>query len=250
MLLGLIAIILILIFVVIWLNVFLVRRNRDDEKPSARTAKTADNQSKEAEHDRGQSQRGQQGQGAMPSTTGMEQVSDGKRESSSDGVDGTTPADDALSGVEVVHEASQGRATTHSRLFTRQSLPYILNETVPRFGEPEWQEYFLHLTEDRQVMGWIAFHEDIVGASDTSYDAGFIEVLRAYRRAVSKLQREVGLSHVMESSIVGDEGKIWFVTGTEDVWFALFVDRDADVDKIAAPVVDRLLTSDTDHDER
>lgn len=100
----------------------------------------------------------------------------------------------------------------------------------------------MRLSGDADVMGWIGFEDDAVGACDCDYDTAFLEVLRGYRRSVEKLQREVGLSQVLETSVVGREGKIWFIAGVQDVWFALFVDRDADVHAIAQQFKEKLLS--------
>lgn len=145
--------------------------------------------------------------------------------------------------VEVVQSRYQSRQTQGNKVFDRNPLPYFLHgASVPEFDSHEWHEVFMRLSEDPNVMGWVAFHEDTAGASDREYEFGFMDVLRSYRRSVASLQREVGLSQVLETSVVGEEGKIWFLTGSQEHWFALFVDRKADVHEIIKPFMKQLLS--------
>ncbi|MCL6549035.1 MAG: hypothetical protein K6T30_09010 [Alicyclobacillus sp.] len=115
------------------------------------------------------------------------------------------------------------------RVFDRPELPFRLDGTsVPVFAEEPWLRAFRRLTQDERVLGWVAFHGEIAGAADRDYDARFLDVLRGYRLAVERLRREVGLSAVAESHVVGHDGKVWMVHPADDVWLALFVDHAAD----------------------
>ena len=126
-------------------------------------------------------------------------------------------------------------------VFRRAEHPFVLSEaSVPALSEPTWQRMFYALTENRHVLGWIAFEGDKVGAADHEYEMSFIDVLRGYRRMVGKLQKEIGLSAVTETSIVGDEGRVWVLTVYEDSWIALFVDEEVDVAEITAAYLPQL----------
>ncbi|QSO52599.1 hypothetical protein JZ785_01210 [Alicyclobacillus curvatus] len=146
--------------------------------------------------------------------------------------------------VEVVASHYRQRQGQGKKMFDRSPLPYFLHgASVPEFDSSEWHDVFLRLSGDVNVMGWVAFHNDTAGASDREYEHSFLDVLRMYKRSVTNLQREVGLSHVLETSVVGEEGKIWFLSGNQDHWFALFVDRKADVHEIAKPFMSLLLSN-------
>jgi len=120
------------------------------------------------------------------------------------------------------------------KMFERPAYPFRLQDAqVPIFNDPAWKQSFYRLTEDEKVLGWIAFHNDTLGAADRDYDLSFLEVLRNYRRSVERLRKEVGLSHVVETSVVADEGKVWFFTAVEETWFALFVDKDVDMNELS-----------------
>ena len=105
-----------------------------------------------------------------------------------------------------------------------------------------WQTAFKRLSDDERVLGWVAFHDERVGASDRSYDQDFLEALRQHRRATEKLRRHVGLSQVTETAVVGEEGKVWFLTVMDDAWFALFIDKDVDGVRLANELLDPVQT--------
>lgn len=132
-------------------------------------------------------------------------------------------------------EVVSGRpAGSKTRIFDRaQAHPFVTNTfAAPLFEDTAWVESFYRLHEDPSVLGWIAFQNNSVGASDRDYDDDFVDVLRTYKRSVEKLRRQVGLTTVMETSIVGEEGKVWFLAPVEDAWLALFVDKQADLDQM------------------
>jgi hypothetical protein len=133
--------------------------------------------------------------------------------------------------LEVVQDHRPGMAR---KVFERPDFPFVLKTTsVPAFRQDDWIQCFRELTHDRRVLGWMAFAGDSLGASDREYEQGFVEVLRAYWRTAEKLRREVGMSQIRQTSIVADEGNVWFLTTREDTWFALFVDGNTDVKDIA-----------------
>jgi hypothetical protein len=143
------------------------------------------------------------------------------------------PAEDDLEQnppVEVIApESSRG-----PKVFERQTHPFRLYGGVSSaFTEERWLRCFYRLTEDAGVLGWIAFHEDMVGASDREYDQKFVDALKTYRQSLEALQKEVGISHIHETSIVGEEGKMWFLSAVDDVWLALFVERSLDVAQLS-----------------
>lgn len=132
-------------------------------------------------------------------------------------------------------------------VFRDRDRPYVLHEVnVPLFTEQNWQTAFKQLTEDERVLGWVAFHEERLGAEDRSYEQDFIDALRQHRRATERLRRQAGLSHVTETAVVGDEGKVWFLTALDDAWFALFIERDEDGMSLAADLLAPVRAEETD----
>lgn len=129
------------------------------------------------------------------------------------------------------------------KVFERSEYPFNLRTaSVPAFREADWMQCFHRLTDDRRILGWIAFSEDIVGASDREYDHGFIDVLKNHWKSLEQLRVEVGMTHIRETSIVSDEGNVWILNAREDTWFALFVDSGADVhdisNRLLGPVIE------------
>jgi hypothetical protein len=137
-----------------------------------------------------------------------------------------------------------------SKVFEREPYPFRLyGTTVSAFAEERWLRCFHRLTEDEGVLGWIAFHEDTVGASDREYDQKFVDSLMTYRKTLEEIQKEVGFSHILETSIVGEEGKMWFLSAVDDVWLALFVERTVDVEQLSQRLLTRGSSSSVDEQE-
>src|SRR5579875_3457597 len=133
-------------------------------------------------------------------------------------------------GEDVNLEVLQKHQEHRTNVFTKPIHPFRLNETnVPQFHSNDWHQMFYRLMEEPSVLGWIAFQDDKVGASDRDYENSFLDVLRTYRKTVKKLQKEIGLSQILETSVVGAEGKVCFLCTVDDIWIALFVERDLDV---------------------
>ncbi|KPV44224.1 hypothetical protein [Alicyclobacillus ferrooxydans] len=291
--LAVVAVVLVLICLLIWMNVLMVRRSRSNAKkvqknsdvettstepsrplpdtqlavstmeaPQA-TAAAASEESTTASPNREYSRRRDRRETAAETRdTGLHVSTQDETKTWSDDAEAVradagkaaevtkeTPRNEAElephRDVEVVPSEYRTRQSQGKKVFDRNRLPYFLHgASVPEFDSADWHEVFLRLSEDANVMGWVAFHNDTAGASDREYEYGFLEVLRNYKKSVTNLQREVGLSHVIETSVIGDEGKIWFLTGNQDNWFALFVDRKADVHEIAKPFISRLLSGD------
>ncbi len=131
--------------------------------------------------------------------------------------------------------ATDSVAKQQQGVFQQRDQAYVLHAVnVPLFTETNWQTVFKRLTDDERILGWVAFHDDRVGASDRSYEQEFIEALRHHRRATERLRRQVGLSQVTEAAVVGEEGKVWFLTVMDGAWFALFVEREIDGVQLAA----------------
>ncbi|MCL6452506.1 MAG: hypothetical protein K6T78_02640 [Alicyclobacillus sp.] len=257
MLFGLILVVLVLVCLIVWLNVFLLRGRGTSAAPEHRPAKS---RGKAVQPDLDSDPEQQRSPQLEPMRAAAGPIAQGERtaeigarapRASTAEASATTQAaapmhaaepapTDAVPDVEVVGSGS--RHSDPPKLFQRHALPYErYAASVPLFDSESWHECFLRMTADDRVLGWIGFEDEVVGASDRPYDEAFLNVLRGYRRSVSKLQREVGLSDVLETSVVGAEGQIWFLTGTRDIWFALFVDRDADVHEIAQPFRAELL---------
>jgi len=179
----------------------------------------------------------------LPMDGAPERLTDSKSPEEDVSVQGMKSA--ATQSSEEVHVVTE--AIRKPNVFARRSYPFRLNETVPTFESELWKNCFYRLTEEEQVLGWVAFAGETVGASDRDYDSNFLDVLRAYQRTVEKLRKEVGLSHVSETSVVAEEGKIWFFAVVDETWLALFADRSADVHELAnrliAPVRKELAAS-------
>lgn len=127
------------------------------------------------------------------------------------------------------------------RIFEKPKLKYqLMAADVPDFANATWRECFERLTDDIGVVGWIAFQDRALGASDRQYDEEFVDVLADYRQTLERLRNEVGLSKIQEASIVGEEGKMWFITAVDDVWFALFVERTTDIEELSHRLFDSL----------
>jgi hypothetical protein len=105
---------------------------------------------------------------------------------------------------------------------------------VEALADERWRAVFEWLSDAREVLGWIAFEGDTVGAADRNYDESLLDVLREHRRSVARVQREVGLSAVREWLIVGPEGTVGVLAAPNEVWLAVFLDQDADVQALGA----------------
>jgi len=236
---GLIAVVLILLCALVWLNILMVRRQRVKmtESEQSRPEEATEFERDALGSSNNAHLHAPKLDGSAPTLMRRSAASTGSDAVSSESV----PAQPEPA-VEVIR-SGRGLSSNNHKMFQRSSRPYVLhNATVPAFESDSWHECFMRLSGDADVMGWIGFEDDAVGACDRDYDTAFLEVLRGYRRSVEKLQREVGLSQVLETSVVGREGKIWFIAGVQDVWFALFVDRDADVHTIAQQFKEKLLS--------
>jgi|GEM_PF-3907390 len=235
--------VLVLILILLWFNISWARNQNERAAPQARAGEESQSSGggKHLRRDRNDSRAertepdtafredhrhaGSQAAGREPvhqdkgtasRQEGLSQPGPGVQEMTSD-------AQPAAASVEVM-DAQTGSPV--SSVFNKPT--YQLNHvTVPEFSEPGWLQSFQFLTDNDKVLGWIAFRDETVGASDQKYDEEFLDVLRNHRQATLKLQKHVGLSHISETSIVGDEGKVWFLTAVDDFWFALFVDRSA-----------------------
>lgn len=247
---GIVAIALILIMVLVWLNIYLLRRRPpnkkglrggDDElqqvsstppesprrRSEARVSESHEAARENTEFTKSRASEETEVYRKVP-VRGRE-----AEETASQRPGGTYSEDVKVGDVEVL--SARNNESTHGsgKVFERRALPFVLSRSsVPLFEGEAWLKCFYQLMEDPGVVGWMAFHDEILGASDRIYEDGFVDALRGYRRTVSKLQKEVGLSHVVETSIVGEEGMVWFLTGREDSWFALFLDRDVDVHRL------------------
>lgn len=158
---------------------------------------------------------------------------------SGDTVENTLVAVKDSVAVEVVHMKN-----AKTGIFDRPVRPFQLYDVrVPDFASDAWQQLFYRLTDDAKVVGWIAFQDETVGACDREYDQPFLDTLRNYQRTVSKLQKEVGISRLSETSIVGEEGKIWFVTVVDHAWIAMFMDKATSTEGILDGLLPKLRTT-------
>lgn len=101
-------------------------------------------------------------------------------------------------------------------------------------AEDRWRPLFEWLCDAPEVLGWMAFEGDQLAAGDRSYDDGLVSVLREHRRSVERVRREVGLTDVREWVIVGSEGTVGVVAAPEDIWLAVFVEPDTDVNELGS----------------
>ncbi len=108
--------------------------------------------------------------------------------------------------------------------------PFVLNaELVPVFANENWGHIFYNLAEKTEILGWIAFQNACVGASNRVYDANFIHILQIHHESLNTLKKEVGLSTLQDVFIHGKEGDIWFVLAQDGVWFSLFTEHNGDI---------------------
>ncbi|SFU94283.1 hypothetical protein [Alicyclobacillus macrosporangiidus] len=222
-LLAVVALALIILSAWVWMNVLWVRRARERRAAdrSAQRADAPDADTGDADKERGAASASHLEAAAGDDATRAVAAADAEG-------DGWDPRPTQ---VEVLQDGDTG---PRRRVFERLKLPFVLNGAgVPAFTSEPWMACFTRLTEDARVLGWIAFQGETLGAADRDYEPGFLDVLRTYRRTVERVREEVGLSHVVETSITGDEGKVWFLTGIDDTWFALFVERETDVDELS-----------------
>lgn len=238
-LLGIIALALVLVCLWIWMNILLTRPRRGEQaerRPLPREAGQgpAEARSKTAE------QSDQPAVAQASHAEGGQALDSGPAQEGSEAHPVRQPRD-----LEVLAEKPERRVP---RIFDRDGQrPFQLNPVAaPQFEDQAWLECFYQLSEEAAVLGWIAFHNDSVGASDRVYDDEFVDVLRSYQRTVEKLRRQVGLSTVMETSITGEEGKVWFLAPVEDTWLALFVDKTADVERLMAQLLAPVRASDSE----
>ncbi|WP_035462070.1 hypothetical protein [Alicyclobacillus macrosporangiidus] len=250
-LLAVVALALIVLSAWVWMNVWLVRRARErraadpsagpTEAREAGAGGSAEQRRAEAREDRSPV-RAIRNQGAVDQGPAPAPDAASAPRSQAAGSDEPTRSvsaadaegagwDTRPTAVEILQD---GEGDTRRRVFEHPKRPFVLNGvSVPAFTSGPWMECFTRLTEDARVLGWVAFQGETLGAADREYDPGFLDVLRTYRRTVERVRKEVGLSHVVETSITGDEGKVWFLTGLDDTWFALFVERETDVDELS-----------------
>jgi hypothetical protein len=224
-LLAVVALALIILSAWVWMNVLWVRRARERRAAdrSAQRADAPDADTGDADKERGAASASRLEAAAGDDATRA--VAAAAADAEGDGWD-PRPTQ-----VEVLQDGDTG---ARRRVFEQPKLPFVLNGAgVPAFTSEPWMACFTRLTEDARVLGWIAFQGETLGAADRGYEPGFLDVLRTYRRTVERVREEVGLSHVVETSITGDEGKVWFLTGIDDTWFALFVERETDVDELS-----------------
>ncbi|MCL6599638.1 MAG: hypothetical protein K6T81_12990 [Alicyclobacillus macrosporangiidus] len=249
-LLAVVALALIVLSAWVWMNVWLVRRARERRAadPSAGSTEareagaggSAEQRRPEAREDRSPV-RAIRNQGAVD--RGPAPAPDAASAPLSQAADAEGAGwDTRPTPVEILQD---GEGDTRRRVFEHPKRPFVLNGvSVPAFTSGPWMECFTRLTEDARVLGWVAFQGETLGAADREYEPDFLDVLRTYRRTVERVRKEVGLSHVVETSITGDEGKVWFLTGIDDTWFALFVERETNVDELSR----RLLAAVTEVD--
>lgn len=238
MLLGVIALGLFLVCLWIWMNILLTRPKRNGSSGQSHASRSDVHDGLDLQ-ERPDSEKDWNPEGRT--TVEPHPTADAEQFS---GVDAGADVNTAASVAALVDREHARELelmeTDHakSKVFGRASRPFHLNAlAAPLFAQDAWTDCFLRLAEEPAVLGWIAFYQNSVGASDRDYDDEFVDVLRTYKGSVEKLRRQVGLTQVIETSVVGDEGKVWFLTPVEDTWMALFVDRDADIERLS----DRLL---------
>jgi hypothetical protein len=181
----------------------------------------------------------------MPQTPEAPEELEGPGAPQPESAPSTAQAEDVSHGENrpAVEVDSSVHAHERPGVFHHRDQAYVLHAVnAPMFSDMAWQTAFKRLSDDERVLGWVAFHDERVGASDRSYDQDFLEALRQHRRATEKLRRHVGLSQVTETAVVGEEGKVWFLTVMDDAWFALFIDKDVDGVRLANELLDPVQT--------
>ncbi len=236
---------LVLISIWLWLNVVLIRRMRTEKAQAALVSSSA-----EGAREVSTSEPNGRMSGTLPDTSlgpvepnvvvgqTPQDVRPSRTEIAFDNVSDTlSDSDGPVHNPEVyILERPEKRTA-----FNWKQIPfYIRNTPDSPFLSAEWMTALQKLSQDPNILGWIAFHGNTVGASDHRYDDELTEVLKSYRSMLERLRKEVGLTQVLESSIVGAEGKIWMFSGGDDIWFALFFDNAVN----AHEIVEELLPQD------
>jgi hypothetical protein len=217
----------VLIVLWLWLNVTLIRRMRTEQARTSRVSSPTDGPTKESTAEpNGRVQEKVPGPASEPVERVVGQTSDGRQSRAErvpdDASDAVSDSEDAVDSPEVyVLESTEKRTVLNG-----QQVPFYLKHTPDSpFLSADWITSLRKLSEDSNILGWVAFYGNTVGASDHRYDDALTEALRSYRLMLERLRKEVGLTQVEESSIVGVEGKIWMFTRGDDIWFALFLDN-------------------------
>jgi hypothetical protein len=156
--------------------------------------------------------------------------------------DTVSDADDTFHSPEVsIQETPEGRS-----VFNSKQVPfYVRNTPDSPFLSGAWMTALQKLSQDSNILGWIAFHGNTVGASDHRYDDALTEVLKSYRSMLERLRQEVGLTQVLETSIVGVEGKIWILSARDDVWLSLFLDHTVNAQEVVKELLPPELSATT-----
>ncbi|WDL96295.1 hypothetical protein [Alicyclobacillus sp. ALC3] len=265
-LLGVIALGLVLVCLWIWMNILLTRPPRrsvaEDARNSAVQAQSGVSEERSSDKSTDQTVVDGAPSGRLPEPEATPEVTPevlaaagalaggplarpNDSSETTQEVNSRPPAGEAHD-LEVV-SSRRGTAKTPKIFDRSETHPFRMNTFVaPSFEDKAWVESFYRLHEDPSVVGWIAFQNNSVGASDRDYEDDFVDVLRTYKRSVEKLRRQVGLTTVMETSVVGEEGKVWFLSPVEDVWLALFVDKQADLEQMTKRLLGPVQSDSTD----
>jgi hypothetical protein len=234
-LVGLVVAGLVVISLWMWMNVVLVRKMQVDEASTnlaetGRSTDIANNPSIESPRQDAQPEQPPSAESTTVDSKDFAAAPEEEGEAKSDSV----PPEPDVRDPEVWSDEGLDKR----KVFGRSGMPfYIRNGVDSPFADPQWTRVFHMLKRDPRVLGWIAFHEDCMSAADHEYDDELVRVLVNYRASLENLRKEVGLSKVTEASLVGDEGKMWFVAGGQDTWFALFLDGAVEVDDILEPLL-------------
>ncbi|MCL6636319.1 MAG: hypothetical protein K6T26_00105 [Alicyclobacillus sp.] len=185
--------------------------------------------------------RGTTGQGAAEAGKGKEA---GTKKSADSLVVTDKTAAARADRVEVVSTPAPGRG-----VFAARRPPFLLYEAnAPQLAAEPWLACYTALTADERVLGWAAFAGEALGAADRVYEPALLDGLRAHWRSAQRLRKEAGLSRVLETSLTGDEGRVWMLAAVDDVWLALFVEADADLQGLSQQLLAAAATADAQAD--
>ena len=126
-------------------------------------------------------------------------------------------------------------------VFKRARIPFLLNRSAaPISPMPAGWRVFGVCRKSQPSLAGFVFTRIARVLRTNLMKKEFLDSLCAYRGSMEELRQQLGLSDVSEATMIGAEGKVWFITPFDDVWLALFVDRGLDVhasvDHLLAPL--------------
>ncbi len=221
---------LVIISLWMWMNVMLVRKMQAAESPRRPADAGTSAESSDSKPPEPPQRDAELEQTPSVGDKGFAAASEVESETRTGGA----PAEPVVRDPEVYSDEGLDKG----KVFGRSGMPFYVRKGLESpFADAEWTRVFHMLKRDSRVLGWIVFQEDCMAAADHEYDDALVQVLMNYRASLENLRKEVGLSKIAEASLIGDEGKMWFVAVSQDIWFTLFLDRAVEVDDILEPLL-------------